>query len=322
MYVLSYICEVSEANTPAMLRKEDTERRISQHCRRVRCQRLFVQKEHSQYFEVRGDAGMETPSVSTNAAGSVWSDAWGRASQLYDMVRADDVIRAGEVDEVNPWLRRTGWIPYLEGFGSRDVLRCIQEPVVDEDVGFRAKIGDGDDSGSNESVAAAIWQAMEEVARISQDTVSRSGVVLRFEAIRTESHQNVHRPLEPYQNRDDIARQGRYWQQIIAFFVRTRQTHEWQGPQCRFNRRQDRAFQRMITEAQRSVVEPDETTDSDTDSGAESDTDSDTDRDTDSTSSGDKRIMTELQSACLSFCIELLNQRIHNHEYDMALICE
>lgn len=74
----------------------------------------------------------------------------------------------------------------------------------------------------------------------------------------------------------------------------------------------------MITEAQQSVVEPDETTESDTDSGAESVTDSDTDRDTDGTSSGDKRIMTELQSACLSFCIELLNQRIHNHEYDIA----
>lgn len=189
MYVLSYICEVSETNTPAMLRKEDTERRISQHCRRVRCQGLFVQKEHSQYFEVRGDAGMETPSDSTNAAGSVWSDAWERASQHYDMVRADDVIRAGEVDEVNPWLRRTGWILYLEGFGSRDVLRCIQEPVVDEDVGFRAKIGDGDDSGSNESVAAAIWQAVEEVARISQDTVSRrrSDVTVRAHPHRVAS---------------------------------------------------------------------------------------------------------------------------------------
>jgi hypothetical protein len=36
-----------------MLKREDIERRISEHCRRVRCQRFFVQKEHSQYFEVR-----------------------------------------------------------------------------------------------------------------------------------------------------------------------------------------------------------------------------------------------------------------------------
>jgi len=31
--------------------------------------------------------------------------------------------------------------------------------------------------------------------------------------------------------------------------------------------------------------------------------------------------MSELQRACLSFCIELLNQTIHNREYDMALVC-
>ncbi|KAK3046025.1 hypothetical protein LTR09_012462 [Extremus antarcticus] len=30
---------------------------------------------------------------------------------------------------------------------------------------------------------------------------------------------------------------------------------------------------------------------------------------------------TRIQRACLEFCIELLNQRIHNNEYDMALIC-
>ncbi|KAI7229209.1 hypothetical protein KC330_g7557 [Hortaea werneckii] len=34
-----------------------------------------------------------------------------------------------------------------------------------------------------------------------------------------------------------------------------------------------------------------------------------------------RQTLTELQSACLSFCIELLNQQIHNHEYDMVIIC-
>jgi len=31
--------------------------------------------------------------------------------------------------------------------------------------------------------------------------------------------------------------------------------------------------------------------------------------------------MSELQRACLSFCIELLNQTIHNRGYDMASVC-
>ncbi|KAI7202366.1 hypothetical protein KC316_g1836 [Hortaea werneckii] len=34
-----------------------------------------------------------------------------------------------------------------------------------------------------------------------------------------------------------------------------------------------------------------------------------------------RQTLTELQSACLPYCIELLNQRIHNYEYDMAMIC-
>jgi hypothetical protein len=299
-----------------MLKKEDIERRVSQHCRRVCCQRFFVQKEHSQYFEVRSgaeaegvsvarDAEAEGVSVAGDAEEQAWSQAWERASQHYDKIRADDVIRAGEVDEVNPWLRRTGWMPYLEGFSSRDVLRCIREPNVDEDA-VEGDSGSGSEGGQgDERVVAAIWQAMEQVARISQDTVSRSGVMLRFESIRTEAHQNVYRPLEPYQNRKDIARQGRHWQQIVTFFVRTKQAHGWQSPGYKFNRRQDRAFRHLMTKAEQSVLEADDTSDVDTES----------------TSSDDGQAMSELQSACLSFCIELLNQKIHNHEYGMSLIC-
>ena len=37
-------------------------------------------------------------------------------------------------DEVNPWLRRTGWIPYLEGCERKDILRCLREPTVDEEI--------------------------------------------------------------------------------------------------------------------------------------------------------------------------------------------
>jgi len=44
--------------------------------------------------------------------------------------------------------------------------------------------------------------------------------------------------------------------------------------------------------------------------------------DTDSRAEGEegKLATTEIQEACLLFCIELLNQTIHNREYDMALV--
>jgi hypothetical protein len=91
----------------------------------------------------------------------------------------------------------------------------------------------------------------------------------------------------------------------VTFFVRIKQAHGWQSPGYKFNRRQDRAFRRLITTAEQSVVKADDISDVDTES----------------TSSSDEQAMTELHSACLSFCIELLNQKIYNYEYGIALIC-
>ncbi|KAM0700964.1 hypothetical protein Q7P35_011323 [Cladosporium inversicolor] len=262
-----------------MLKREEVERRISEHYCAVRCQRFFVQKEHSQYFEVRSSEEQSDESVRQSKDEEIWSQAWEQASQHYDRIRSDDTIRPGEIDEVNPWLRRTGWIPYLKDCDCKDILRCIRELTVDEE------IAEGKNKANdNERATAAIWEAMGELVSASQDTVSRSRVMLRFEAICTEAHQNIYRPLEPYQNRDDIGRQGR----------------------------QDRAFERMMAVARSTVNRVDESSDTESDS-----------TDTDSRAEGEegKLATTEIQEACLLFCIELLNQTIHNREYDMALVC-
>lgn len=75
----------------------------------------------------------------------------------------------------------------------------------------------------------------------------------------------------------------------------------------------------MIADAEESATlaaeeEEEEEKESSTasDSGCESD---------DSTSLESDAPMIALGRACLGFCIELLNQRIHNREYDMALVC-
>ena len=307
----------SAGQTPGgsgMLRKEDVERQISQHCRPVQCQRFFVQKEHSQFFEVRSPKG-QIRGVSGGEAddGQVWSEVWERASQHYNTIRTDDTIRPGVTDEVNPWLRRTGWVPFLEGCNGRDILRCIREPIIEE--------GEDDveeEERRHEKVAAAIWQAMGEVASISQTTVSRSGVMLRFEAIRTEANKISYHPLEPYQDRTQIGRQGRAWQQIMMFIVRTQRQHQWKSPIYRLNQRQKRAFERLTTLAERSV---DRCVDKDG-SSESSDDEDDGDSEMCIEQNGPAmQCMSEIQRSCLSFCIELLNQTIHNREYDMALVC-
>jgi hypothetical protein len=45
------------------------------------------------------------------------------------------------------------------------------------------------------------------------------------------------------------------------------------------------------------------------------------DTDSEAEGEGGEPAMTEMQQACLWFCIELLNQMIHNREYDIALVC-
>jgi uncharacterized C2H2 Zn-finger protein len=57
------------------LKKEDMERRVLENCRRVWCQRFFVQGEHSQYFEIQSDVEAEGVSVAGDAEEQAWSQA-------------------------------------------------------------------------------------------------------------------------------------------------------------------------------------------------------------------------------------------------------
>jgi hypothetical protein len=42
-------------------------------------------------------------------------------------------IQEGERNEVNPWVERTQWLPYLLGMERSDLLACIEEPVAEPD---------------------------------------------------------------------------------------------------------------------------------------------------------------------------------------------
>ncbi|KAI7215536.1 hypothetical protein KC365_g13538 [Hortaea werneckii] len=231
--------------------------------------------------------------ISRDQTQEVWSQVWEKACSHYDEIRAGDTIRSG-------------------GRRGQSVAQAHREPADDE-AAWSSQVQPSDYDPSEEDVyrervVAAIWHAVADVARISQETVSRSGVMLRFESIRTEAHQNVHRPLDPYQNRDDIARQARYWQQIVIFLVRARPEHDGHAPPFKFNRRQDRAYQRLMAAAEAVVIRGDESDPSD-DSDESADDDSDAECASNrSAPPPSRQTLTELQSACLSFCIELLNQ--------------
>jgi hypothetical protein len=157
--------------------------------------------------------------------------------------RAQNTIQDGERDEVNPWLERTQWLPYLVGMERPDLLACVEEPVTEPDPRKEEEA---------EPVEAAIWTAMDGLARFSQTSViDRIGVFVRLEAIRTEKHQTRFQPLQPYMDKDAIVKHIRPWQQVLMFFARTQREHTWKSPQYRFTRRQREAWEALIEQAER-----------------------------------------------------------------------
>lgn len=163
---------------------------------------------------------------------------------------------------------------------------------------------------------------MTDVARISQMTVSKSGVFIRMEAIRTEKHQNRYKPLEMYWNIDSVDQRAQSWRQLLMFFIRTQKEHTWKSPAYRFTQRQSIAFKRLIREARKLVdkksEEGEESEESEESEEGEENVEGESDRES---SEEDEDVMTAIRTACLNFCIELLNEKIQFNEYDSALVC-
>ncbi|KAF1818785.1 uncharacterized protein K489DRAFT_326901, partial [Dissoconium aciculare CBS 342.82] len=260
-------------------------------CRPVHCQRFFAHQECSGYFEVcpRRQTDDATPATSPDtdsaAAASVWMQAWKQANEALAAAKrgAEQRIAEGNVDEANPWLRRTGWVPYLAGQDREVLVQLVEEPTA-----------------LTEKLATAVWQVMADVATASQATVAGSGTLILMQAVRTERDQVRYQPLQPYQDRTSIRKRCRVWQQMLVFFVRTQRMRDAgraSGPEYRFNRRQAVAFERLMAAAEDVVAA----------TGEEA--------------SPENAPLTSIQRACLDFCIELLNQTVSRREYDCALIC-
>ena len=253
--------------------------------------------------------------VDSNAAwmrvGEQMAKAWAHVE-----TQVQNTIQAGERDEVNPWLERTQWLPYLIGTERPELLACIEEPVAEPDPG---------QDQHAEPIEAAIWRAMDDLARFSQASViDRVGVFVRLEAIRTEKHQTRFQPLQPYMDEKAIVNHVRSWKQILMFFARTQQEHTWKSPKYRFTRRQREAWEALVEEARRSTELEEEENIEDEDEvmdDNEMQNEVQEEESTTATSSSNPDTLSNIQKACLEFCIALLSQSITRKEYDSPLIC-
>ncbi|CAN9283890.1 unnamed protein product [Alternaria alternata] len=291
-------------------------------------QKEIQERQGSQYFQVHqpGDDGPDVVPVDGEAA---WAQVGEQMAKAWAGVetRAQNTIQEGETDEVNPWLERTQWLPYLVGMERPELMACIEEPVAEPDPRQEQQA---------EPVEAAMWAAMEDLARFSQASViHRIGVFVRLEAIRTEKHQTRFQPLQPYMDQKSIGDHTRPWQQILMFFARTQREHAWKSPAYRFTRRQREAWEALVEEAEKSagrdeaeeeegeeemeVEDREDETMADVDEAIE-EMETHTDEPTVNAIS-EPQTLSSTQKACLEFCIALLNQKITRKEYDSPLVC-
>ena len=317
---------------PTRVQQEAIDDCVKQYSKKVHCQRLLAQGHGKQYFEVHqpGDGGPGVVPVDGNAAWAQVGEQIAKAWANVEM-RAQSTIQAGERDEVNPWLERTQWLPYLVGMERAELLGCVEEPMAEPDPRQEQQA---------EPVEAAMWEAMDGLARFSQTSVTRRiGVFVRLEAIRTEKHQTRYQPLQPYMDEQSIVKHVRPWQQIVIFFARTQRDHTWKSPQYRFTRRQRDAWEAFVEEAERVAggeaeeqeeegeeEEGEEMDVDDSEEGMVDDVDEGIDemetvQDTAANAIVEPTKLSNIQQACLEFCMALMSQKITRREYDSALVC-
>jgi hypothetical protein len=154
--------------------------RIEQGYMRVHCQQLFGSRYGSQYFQVHKPAN-DGPDVVPVDGDAAWAQVGEQIAKAWANVetRAQNTIQEGERDEVNPWVERTQWLPYLVGIERPKLMACVEEPVSEP----VAEPGPRQEQQA-EPVEVAMWVAMEGLARFSQASViHRVGLFVRFEAI-------------------------------------------------------------------------------------------------------------------------------------------
>ena len=176
-----------------------------------------------------------------------------------------------------------------------------------------------DSDNSVEQGMRRIWEAIEKIIRKSQRTVQYTGQAIRVEAVRSEKRQTLYCPLQVYIDADSVAKHIQPWQQIVVFIVYTQIARggeqERKCPVYRMTPRQCKKWRQLWQIAQIESARP-------TRAGSPDPIDEDENRKREDPENPIQQWrMSELEQACLGFCIELLNQTYYTQEYKSALIC-
>jgi superfamily II DNA helicase RecQ len=271
-----YACKGRPTDTTRRL----TERTIPDPWRQTACQRLFPSRHGSSFFAVNIAAtDVEANNVAEASNNNFLAFMHGGLVARNEKERATNThIDSQNVFETDPWVERAGWHNYLDTCEVESLLALIDKPNPD-----------------NESVLAAIWNAMAELYQTCNETMaSKAGIFIRMEAIRDQMHQQRYRPLQSYQGKKPSNDYCRPWQMVLMFFGRTWPLVDGVSPRYALNNRQERAWSALLLTAEGGADTPTTLCEGDT--------------------------LSPLAEACLVFCLSLLDQRVRSTEYESPLV--
>lgn len=278
-----------------------TDAEIATYWQPVSCQRLFVRGKGSSYLRVE-EVPAEThadPRRPALAPTQIVLDLMHATEQIYQASQQveQSVIHAGAINEGNPWLERTQWAIYLEGIPPDHLLRLVETP-------------DKTATGP-EALVRRLWDTMYSLACVCQRVTRLTGHSLRVEAARVEPGKRPSQPLKAYMTEDRMKQYVEPWQQILVFFARTKATPYARDPQYRFSRTQQAKWDRLWQQIR--YWAPDKPSPEDLAPTSF--------QPLASSPQTDLLTLAPTQSACLEFCISLLNAAFKKDEYDLALVC-
>ena len=259
----------------------------------VACQRFFPSRQGSQYFQVLQPDEVRPPTADRIVPR--WDLAVKAMEEKVKEVKAEQQrkIVAGGDREVNQWLERAGWDKYLADVDVDQLLDCIAAP--DEET---------------ERQLWMIWHGIDGMVQKCQQTVvSRAGLSIRFEAVRTEKHQTKYTPLAGYMDRKAVVEHARPWKQILMFIGRTQGPQEWKKPKYQLKKGQKRAWRHLWQVAEAEYMRSQGVNDEESTGESSKHT------------SVDKTQSDELSQVCLDFCWTLLQEQYSKNEYDSVLVC-
>lgn len=210
---------------------------------------MFTQGIGSQYFEIRNiDRQQAVPEGQGLQAAfmELKNQVTGHWRTLEQQTH--DTIQQNDGMEANPWINRTMWWQYLEGYSREELLKLVEEPEQVDTANVR--------HNRKEMMAWLIWEAVGELGSYCQTTVAKDvGSFVLFEAIRTEKHQTRYSPLTSYSQHDSIYRHVHPWQQIVLYFLQNGDQNDPRCPKYQLNEPQQEARMEIVREARKKMME-------------------------------------------------------------------